>query len=332
MKKIMFSIVLVSVFFIFYTSVFAAKYLYTIKDDGWSFDVYDMDGGAQWVDVTRPDGSKSSFILDDTGNPNPDDPSGKTSVKLTPKQMKEIIRRNYRGKLEKVAGSNTPLDQRQSSQGKGLDPIWNPGEARPGIGDSTSTTEKKDGAWVQSQAKKGRKKDNKKDDNQDEKEKSQPGTHEGGAPKIGQKGSLVQNEVNPNPVGYMVVIQMGVRTFSSQGIVQFQALHQKDANLVTEFQTRADTGQSWSNYDMGSRLSVNKGAGMTNYSASALPAGQWRVRARANVAGAEWSNWTEFTVQGTAGAAVAQSQVGGVKTTVSPAMQGGIKKDPAIKK
>jgi hypothetical protein len=317
-------LVIICCFFIQAGTVYAAwETIHVVQDpdDQTWYRLSRDENGTYWVEHLSKYGQELS--ISEVGNPSPDDSSGTSSARLTVTDLKEMIRKHNKGKLEGVAGANTPLDQKLSRQGKGLDPIWNPGESRPADGDAGSATNKKDSAWVQSQAKKGGKKDDK--DDEDEKDKSKPGNMEGGAPKIGQKGSLKQKEVNPNPVGNQTRIRMGIRNVSNQTVVQFQTMHQQGTGIIVEFQNRANGSLAWSGFNPGNRLAMNRnnGGGLTTCSIANLPAGQWRVRAMSDTSGAQWSDWTEFSVQ--APSIAAQPQSKGEKQAVTPTVSGGMK-------
>lgn len=290
---------------------FASETIHSVQDeDGTTYALIRDDSGSYWVEHIGTDGNIIS--MSEVGNPSPDDFSGSSS-KPTIADMKEIIRKHHKGTLTKQTNKHNPITQGQSSKGKGLDPIWNPGDARPaegGVGGGSSDG-KKDAGWVKGQAKKGGKKDNDDDDD----DQGNSGSSTGGAPKIGQKGSLVQNEVNPNPVENQVRIQMGVLSFASQSPVQFQAMHQQGAQVALEFQHKSGANQPWATFVPGSKLNMTQGANMSMCSLSGLSAGQWRVRAKGNGTGAQWGQWTEFNVQG-------QGQTGASQNLMTPSGAG----------
>jgi hypothetical protein len=141
-----------------------------------------------------------------------------------------------------------------------------------------------------------------------------------------ERGDLVQNRIRTGDdvalntqIGMAqqnpAAIQMGVRQFAAQGLVQFQATHQKGMGLVFEFQNRADAGKAWNNFAPGYKLNVARGTTQSFCTLTGLPAGLWRVRARNDVAGAQWSNWSEFSVQGTG---AGQTQMNMPKQNLAP--------------
>ena len=66
------------------------------------------------------------FYIGSDGNPNPDDGSGGGSPSAD--AIKDVIERNYKGRLTKGVQHNNPFTTGQDHKGKGLAPRWNPSD------------------------------------------------------------------------------------------------------------------------------------------------------------------------------------------------------------
>ncbi len=128
------------------------------------------------------------------GNPNPADGSGGGAPSA--ESLKDFIRKHHKGKLSKGVQENNPYSLKQSGQGKGLTPIWNPSEQANDVdgGGSGSggpgTNSGNTAEWVKSMAKKGSGSDD---------EESSNNNSDNDRSEIGTTGSIHPERVFPVP-------------------------------------------------------------------------------------------------------------------------------------
>lgn len=159
-------------------------------DSGDVFELFQEDDGSFLVWVHHKDGTFSYFNIGTESNPDPDDPHG---VGGKP-DIKELARRYYKGELDKGVQTNNPFALKQSGQGKGLAPIWNPPDTVRDAGGAGGGTggEPRDAAWIKDQARRGT-------GGEDDDDKEGTGSKKD-RPGIGETGSVQPERVNPVPI------------------------------------------------------------------------------------------------------------------------------------
>ncbi len=161
------------------------------EESGTVYELYDNEDGTFTVWQFDPDGTNSIWEFGGEGNPNPADGSG--SGAPTPESIEEYIRKHHKGKLSKGVQTNNPLTLKRSSQGKGLDPRWNPAaNAKEGVESSggPSSNSGSTAEWLKNKAKRG---------SNSEQDDDNTGTNSE-RPDIGTTGSIRPEVVNPVPV------------------------------------------------------------------------------------------------------------------------------------
>jgi hypothetical protein len=185
-------LVTVSILLLVFTSLsFGATKVGELLDDesGDVFELWDNEDGTFTVIVHRADGTGSVFEIGQRGNPSPDDPDGSVAAP----DLKDWIRKHYKGKLEKGVQTNNPLSLKRSGQGKGLAPRWNPPDTvRDGGGTGGTDGTPKDAGWIKDQARRGS-----GGEEDDENDQGPTGNKE--RPGIGETGSVQPERVNPVP-------------------------------------------------------------------------------------------------------------------------------------
>ncbi|MBU1565522.1 MAG: hypothetical protein KJ630_07825 [Proteobacteria bacterium] len=163
-----------------------------INEDGDVEIIEYLDDDSVWLWIYGKDGSLVGYEL---GNPNPDDGSGGGAP--TSESIKDLIKRHYHGELSKGVQTNNPFVIKQSSQGKGLAPRWNPSDSAKeydnGGGSGGSGPGANSGSlseWVKSNAKRGSNGDNDDDNDSDNKNDR---------PELGTTGSIQPERINPIP-------------------------------------------------------------------------------------------------------------------------------------
>lgn len=163
-----------------------------LDDDGTVYSIESHDDGSLWIWAYSPDGT---IYGNELTNSDPDGGNGGT--RPTGDDIKDLARRHYQGKLSKGVQTNNPFAIKQSAQGNGLAPRWNPpgqvlnggdsGAGGSGPGSNGGGTSE----WLKSMARKGGQNDDDGDSGNGSK---------ADRPGLGTNGSIQPQRINPVPI------------------------------------------------------------------------------------------------------------------------------------